>query len=66
MKLLKNLGLQQYQPLFRSNNITGKRMSTMTEGDLKHLGVSVEHLCQIMNVIEGIVTPQSVLHSTTV
>ena len=66
MKILKNVGLQHYQPLFRSRNITGKQLSTMTEGDLKHMGVAVEHLGNIMNVIEGVLTPQDVLDSINV
>ena len=66
MKILRALGLQQYQPIFHTRSINGKLLSTMKEKDLVKVGVAVEHLGQLMNIIKGVVSPQTVLCSSIV
>ncbi len=36
-------------------------MSTMKEKDLRKLGVATEHMPQLMDIIEGVVSPHTVL-----
>lgn len=63
MKVLKELNLQQYQPIFYSKNIDGKQLAAMTEDDLRLLGVSAAHQGKILNVINGHVSAQLLITS---
>ena len=61
MKLLKGLGLPQYQPMFHTKHIDGKKFAKMEENDLRKLGVALEHQGKIMNVIKGYTPPHTLL-----
>ena len=40
---LRNLGLQQYEALFRENDIDAEVLSDLTDADLEKIGVSFGH-----------------------
>ena len=40
---LRGLGLEQYEALFRENDIDAEVLSDLTDGDLEKIGVSLGH-----------------------
>jgi hypothetical protein len=40
---LQNLGLQQYETLFRENDIDAEAVGDLTDADLEKLGVTLGH-----------------------
>ncbi len=40
---LRDLGLEQYEALFRENDIDAEVLSDLTDGDLEKIGVSLGH-----------------------
>ena len=40
---LRSLGLEQYEALFRDNDIDAEVLSDLTDGDLEKIGVSLGH-----------------------
>ncbi len=53
---LRGLGLEQYETLFRKNDIDAEVLSDLTDGDLEKIGVSLGHrkrLLKAMAVLAG-------------
>ena len=40
---LRGLGLEQYETLFRENDIDAEVLSDLTDGDLEKIGMSLGH-----------------------
>ena len=52
---LRGLGLEQYAPLFRDNDIDGEILCGLTAADLKELGVSsFGHRRRLVNAIAAL------------
>ena len=52
---LRGLGLEQYEPVFRSNDIDGAVLPTLTAEDLKDLGIaSVGHRRRLLEAITAL------------
>jgi class 3 adenylate cyclase/tetratricopeptide (TPR) repeat protein len=51
---LRGLGLGQYEPLFRENDIDAEVLSELTEGDLTQLGVSFGHRKRLLKAIASL------------
>ena len=52
---LRDLGLEQYAPAFRDNEIDGDLLPTLTADDLKDLGITVVgHRRKLLNAIAGL------------
>jgi class 3 adenylate cyclase/predicted ATPase len=53
---LKNLGLEEYEPAFRANEIDERILPTLTAEDLKDLGVTlVGHRRRLLNAIAALI-----------
>jgi class 3 adenylate cyclase/tetratricopeptide (TPR) repeat protein len=51
---LRNLGLGQYETLFRQNDIDAEVLSELTEGDLEKFGVSFGHRKRLLKAIASL------------
>jgi len=51
---LRSLGLSQYEPLFRQNDIDAEVLSELTDGDLEKFGVSFGHRKRLLKAIAGL------------
>ena len=52
---LRGLGLEQYAPAFRDNDIDGEVLRRLTADDLRELGVaSIGHRCRLLDAIAAI------------
>jgi hypothetical protein len=57
---LHGLGLQQYEPVFRDNDIDGAVLPSLTAEDLKDLGItSVGHRRRLLEAIAGSPHPRN-------
>jgi hypothetical protein len=54
---LRNLGLQQYEALFRENDIDAEVLSDLTDGDLEKIGVSLGHRKRLLKAIATLAGP---------
>ena len=55
---LRNLGLGQYEALFRSSDIDADILPELTEVDLEKLGVSLGHRKRLLKAIAGLAAPE--------
>ena len=51
---LRGLGLEQYETLFRENDIDAQVLSDLTDGDLEKIGVSLGHRKRFMRAIAAL------------
>jgi hypothetical protein len=51
---LRNLGLGQYEALFRASDIDADILPELTEIDLERLGVSLGHRKRLLRAISGL------------
>jgi hypothetical protein len=64
MKLLRELKLQMYQQVFHTKGIDGQVLAKMNESSLYYAGITNEdHRKIIMNIINGIISPNSLIGS---
>ena len=62
---LRELGLEQYAPAFRDNDIDGEVLSRLTSEDLRELGVSsIGHRRRLLDAISALSTVSSDLVKT--
>jgi hypothetical protein len=55
---LRKLGLEQYEPAFRANEIDANLLPSLTAEDLKDLGVTlVGHRRRLLDAIAALATP---------
>ena len=48
---LQSLGLEQYEALFRENDIDAEVLSDLTDADLEKLGVTLGHRKRLLRAI---------------
>src|SRR5277367_426234 len=58
---LRGLGLEQYETLFRKNDIDAEVLSDLTDGDLEKLGVSFGHRKRLLKAIASLGPAQTLL-----
>src|SRR5580698_1907554 len=58
---LRSLGLEQYETLFRENDIDAEVLSDLTDGDLEKLGVSLGHRKRLLRAVEALPSPAPAL-----
>src|SRR5271157_872895 len=51
---LRGLGLEQYETLFRENDIDAEVLSDLTDGDLEKIGVSLGHRKRLLKAIASL------------
>ena len=51
---LRGLGLQQYEALFRENDIDAEVLSDLTDGDLEKIGVSLGHRKRLLKAVAAL------------
>ena len=51
---LRDLGLEQYEALFRENDIDAEVLSDLTDGDLENIGVSLGHRKRLLKAIAAL------------
>src|ERR1700719_290384 len=56
---LRGLGLQQYEALFRENDIDAEVLSDLTDGDLEKIGVSLGHRKRLLKAIASLGATES-------
>src|ERR1700753_3307418 len=56
---LRNLGLGQYESLFRQNDIDVEVLSELTEGDLEKFGVSFGHRKRLLKAIASLASTET-------
>ena len=54
---LRNLGLGQYEALFRASDIDADILPELTEVDLEKLGLPLGHRKRLMRAISGLAAP---------
>ena len=54
---LRGLGLEQYETLFRKNDIDAEVLSDLTDGDLEKIGVSLGHRKRLLKAIAVLAGP---------
>src|SRR5215472_4420129 len=64
---LRSLGLEQYEPVFRENEIDSEVLSELTESDLEKLGLPLGHRKRVLKAIAALAaaTPSTVGPSTS-
>jgi len=64
---LRSLGLEQYEPVFRENEIDSEVLSELTESDLEKLGLPLGHRKRLLKAIAALAatTPSTVGPSTS-
>ena len=56
---LRNLGLGQYEALFRASEIDADILPELTDIDLKELGVPLGHRKRLLKAISGLTAPEA-------
>jgi SAM domain (Sterile alpha motif) len=51
---LRSLGLEQYEALFRENDIDAEVLGDLTDADLEKLGISLGHRKRLIRAIAGL------------
>jgi SAM domain (Sterile alpha motif) len=51
---LRSLGLEQYEALFRENDIDAELLGDLTDADLEKLGVTLGHRKRLLKAIAGL------------
>ena len=54
---LRGLGLEQYETLFRVNDIDAEVLSDLTDGDLEKIGVSLGHRKRLLRAVAAVAGP---------
>jgi class 3 adenylate cyclase len=54
---LRGLGLEQYETLFRENDIDAQVLSDLTDGDLEKIGVSLGHRKRLLRAVAALAGP---------
>ncbi len=54
---LRGLGLQQYEALFRENDIDAEVLSDLRDGDLEKIGVSLGHRKRLLKAVAALAGP---------
>src|ERR1700722_18065593 len=54
---LRDLGLQQYDALFRENDIDAEILSDLTDADLEKIGVSLGHRKRLLKAVAALASP---------
>ncbi len=54
---LRGLGLEQYETLFRENDIDAEVLSDLTDGDLEKIGVSLGHRKRLLKAVAALARP---------
>ena len=54
---LRSLGLEQYETLFRENDIDVEVLSELTDGDLEKIGVSLGHRKRLLKAVAALAGP---------
>ena len=54
---LRGLGLEQYETLFRENDIDAEVLSDLTDGDLEKIGVSLGHRKRLLKAVAALTRP---------
>src|SRR3984957_11687815 len=62
---LRNLGLQQYEALFRENDIDAEVLSDLTDADLEKIGVSLGHRKRLLKAVAALAGPAAPLPAAT-
>src|SRR6202020_1955012 len=62
---LRNLGLQQYEALFRENDIDAEGLSALTAADLEKIGVSLGHRKRLLKAVAALASPAAPLPAAT-
>ena len=57
---LRGLGLQQYEALFRENDIDAEVLSDLTDGDLEKIGVTLGHRKRLLKAVAALAGPAAV------
>jgi class 3 adenylate cyclase/tetratricopeptide (TPR) repeat protein len=57
---LRGLGLQQYEALFRENDIDAEVLSDLTDRDLEKIGVSLGHRKRLLKAVAALAGPAAV------
>ena len=58
---LRDLGLQQYDALFRENDIDAEILSDLTDADLEKIGVSLGHRKRLLKAVAALARPAAAL-----
>ena len=62
---LRDLGLQQYEALFRENDIDAEVLSDLTDADLEKIGVSFGHRKRLLKAVAALASPAAALPAAT-
>src|SRR5271165_2527289 len=62
---LRGLGLQQYEALFRENDIDAEVLSDLTDGALEKIGVSLGHRKRLLKAVAALAGPPPAPPSTS-
>ena len=62
---LRDLGLQQYDALFRENDIDAEVLSDLTDADLEKIGVSLGHRKRLLKAVAALASPAAPLPAAT-
>ena len=62
---LRDLGLQQYDALFRENDIGAEILSDLTDADLEKIGVSLGHRKRLLKAVAALARPAAALPAAT-
>ena len=54
---LRGLGLEQYETLFRENDIDAEVLGDLTDGDLEKIGVSLGHRKRLVKAVAALAGP---------
>ena len=54
---LRGLGLEQYETLFRENDIDAEVLGDLTDGDLEKIGVSLGHRRRLLRAVAALAGP---------
>jgi len=54
---LRGLGLEQYETLFRENDIDAEVLSDLTDGDLEKIGLSLGHRKRLLKAVAALASP---------
>ena len=55
---LRSLGLEQYETLFRENDLDVEVVSDLTGGDLEKIGVSLGHRKRLLKAVAALASPE--------
>ena len=62
---LRGLGLEQYETLFRENDLDAEVLSDLTDGDLEKIGVSLGHRKRFLKAVAALAGPPPAPPSTS-